>query len=1267
MDENPLDPAAVVDAVLGTFGSSAVVALIEKVSDPGQYCMALAQLADSGSMCDSDLDARYWAMQSAAHGASAGSVFRLIEMGVDPSVIDPSPVEDARARLQQLTRDTQDGVTYFETTGVVQWTDACAIAARNDLIGLAAAEALLEGPGWYTCWLRFVIALVLAEAKPPHERSQAGLKALRILMEVSDPFLGDPRACDLYSLQGLIRQTIWRAVRLLDDGAWKEGIQFLNCVSDATTTSLQGEMSGPLPRDELLDLAVDTAPPSQKVIVQALVNAEIEKGGAGRYYGDVAWYRLFAARLALKMGYPAEARRHWKHACRLLTSYGVRKDATIYELLDSLPTLMSLDAARGRVSVAKLQGICDRIPEHTDGKGTWHTPKRWWRLLAAADPCAAADLVTPALLGSCNNPNRLLQGARSDLWRAWHGRADPVVAGALRLTLEEPLDKSDPRAFELLANECDGSGRDLPSRLLVLLLARIDERPFRYSESNSDELLSRDWNRVEALNAISARVAAPSIAPLPRSGDQRKDEPTSFAGPRQPSPVFHMPEESTPMFPPGIDGFAVTIRAWRNRSYNETRPGLSVDRFANALGYRILELADIGDEREAESVLRSIADALQLHDRSGLLKAVAEGLERHGRSRLAALAYVLTWTRSRGGGGWLTFGGYSEIESLQRAASLDRALVLHTLADEVEHALVRGLGSLGLTQALVFGFAKGGIDESGSLAFDIWDEAFAVIGERVPRVSAVDDPDDVYVPPDSDGGEQLLGNIDAAFAAMVLAGLAHPGREQKRRTLVAVQLLLDHCPTTVAPAFASALSSLSDPATLTWLLRVIEVAGDRAAPIVAAARSALIDLTQCHWLTVRVLARRLLSGDDVPPIPSDDPDRALLGGQSGDLVLPEGIDAGGPRTKTSRVVAGQAGVRLSRAERIVARLGEAVCERFDSTQSDDQFRKRIQTQLRVLTSASNRRMPDGYLAWNEAIEDALQRASTGARAARMMTGEPYVDPFRLEQLLSDALLDDPTLPLTLERTRHPRPDVPPPPPRGDSLWHALRDRADGGGFGETGVPATRHEEAKLCGTVSIGAIGSTLTLEGGLYAGWRLIASAEQRAIAKDSLDRSPDDVATRFRVVELGDGGDPEALPPLPVSRGDLRAWFTAPPFEPAVWDGISTRPIVGFDVHVPLAQDGHGGLGVQRNLFSPTPWLVTALGLRRGRDFVLDDRHGPALALVTWRTEYEGGEYELAWPRLIGAGLVVRGDVFDRLVNAAQGRLIFRDVLDGSSGLCS
>ena len=100
----------------------------------------------------------------------------------------------------------------------------------------------------------------------------------------------------------------------------------------------------------------------------------------------------------------------------------------------------------------------------------------------------------------------LLHDARSDLWRAWHHRADPIVAGALRLTLEEPLDQNDLTALDLLADICDGTGNDQPSRLMIALLARVDERPFKYSDSDSNELLDRDRERVDALNAIAARV-----------------------------------------------------------------------------------------------------------------------------------------------------------------------------------------------------------------------------------------------------------------------------------------------------------------------------------------------------------------------------------------------------------------------------------------------------------------------------------------------------------------------------------------------------------------------------------------------------------------------------------------------------------------------------------------------------------------------------------------------------------------------------------------
>ena len=1268
LDENDLPSAEVVEAILDTFGLPAVVELIEKLDHPGTFCLALAEAIAAGTVSDSDRDALYWASRAADCGLPPGSTPRLIAIGVDAREIDAQPIEKAREHLLDLTREVQDRSVRWETGQLGEWMDACTIAARNDRIGLAAAEALLKGPGWHTCWLRFTIGLVVAEAASADEQSQSCLEALRILTEVQDPFLGEPRACDLYPIQSRIEETIRRAVSLLDDQAWEEALEVLNRVSAAISTTIRGEIGGPVRRDRLLHLAAETATPTRRTAAQRLINDEIENGGRGRYYSDLAEYRLVAARLALDLDDPTEARRHWTDACRLLGAYGWHKDVTIYELLNPLPALIAVDPARGRAAVAKVQPLCERVPQHTDGKETRHAWSRWWELLAVADPCALARLIQPRLLSSCNDPNRLLHGARSDLWRAWHHRADSIVAGALRLTLEEPLDENDVTALGLLADISDGTGNDQPSRLMVALLARIDERPYKYSDSNSNELLDRDRKRVDALNAIAARAGVPRIAPLPTPPVKTNDPATSSNRHRRSRSIAHLPDRVAMMFQPGAVGVAQAIRAWRGRQYEEKHPDWSVERFTNILGYRIIELMEAGRERDQETVLRLIADAGEFYDRSELLKALAEGFERHGQGSLAAVAYTLVWTRARGHGGWMTFGGETEIEFLQRATRLDRALVLSTIAGEVERVVSRRLGTHGVAQALMYGFTKGGLGTSSSVAFDIWDEAFAVIADRAPRVAEADDPDDVYIAPYPDSGADLPGDIDAAFAAAAVAGLAHPGREQKRRSLVATQVLIDERPSAVAAALGSALSSLSDPATLTWLLRLIELAGEKAAPIVFESRSALIELAGRPHLTVRALARRLLSSGEVPLAPSAEPDSELLKRGSTGLLLPAGATVGREDTEPiNGMIEEVAGVRLSRVERILPGLREAVHNRVDAALKSEEHKRRVQAQFRDYADTLEKRWPDAYLASDEAVEDAIQRAAAGARAARLMNGEPVGDPVELEESLARALLDDPELPLAVERTRQPRPEIPPPPLRGDPLWRALCARAEGGSVDESSVEAASQNGSVLLGTVAILGTEVVPTLVDGPFDGWRLVAAVEQRVMSRPDRSSKEDDITERYRVVELRLSGDRHALTLPPIARGDLRAWTSSPLSGLSVNERIQSQPVFGCDSAVRAAGDGRHGLGVQRHLLTPTSWFFAALTLKRSTYFVLDDDDGRALALITWRTEYETSDYHLAWPRLYGAGLVVREDVFDDLVHAAEGGLVLRDFLMGTLGLCS
>ncbi len=1266
LDEAQLPAAGVCRAILHTLGLSTLLELLPKLALPGDFYLALAESAANGHVSDSGTDALSWASLAAECGVRSGQNFRLIALGVRPEQLAlPPSMPEARAALLDLTTRVQDSPLGRDSAPVGAWIDACTVAARTDAFGLSAAEARLDGPGWYYCWLRFAIALVIAETEGPDSRSDSALRALRILTEVQDPFLGNPRACDLYSIESLIHMTIERAVTLLDDRTWAEGLACLHRVCDAISTTIDGEIGGPIRRDNLLHLTVRTATPTRWTSARDFVLREIETGGGRRYYSDLAEYRLLAARLALVADDAVEARRHWEDACRLLVAYGWHKDSTVYEVLDPLPTLIALDPARGRASVAKLQPLCERLPQHTDGRGTRRVPSRWWQLLAAADPCALAHLVQLELLASCNEPDWVLHGAISDLWRTWHRQAEPSVAAALRLVLEEPLEEDDSAALARLADVAARVHRTPLSALLVRSLARLDERAVRYSTSDSDDLLARDRERIRALNLIAERAGAPRVGPLPMQPGRTADAHTTTTESARQVTVSYGPDPAAMPFPTGLRGVAAAARAWRERPYDSPECDWSVARFANLLGYRLIELVEAGRSGDAETALRVVADACRFSDQSGLLRQLADGLARYGYRRAAGLAYTLTWTRARGAGGWNAFGGQTELESLRRAAELDQGLALSIVGDEIERVVSQGQATNGIAQALVHAFAQGGLGASPSLAFDIWDQAFVVIADRAPRVAPADDPEPAYEAPVADPGDACLGDIDAAFARATVATLAHAGRERKRRAFLATEFLLAERPAAIAPAIETALLTLSDPATLTWLLRVIEVRRETATMVVTACQPALTRLAGRPHLTVRALARRLLPGCDLPlPLPSD-PDLPLLDR----LVVspPEPISTGPPDpedTKPDEVVDALAGVRLARAERLLPRLRSAVIGRLGAVLGSDAHGRRMRGQFRAYADSVRRRGPDVFLASCEAVEDAVQLAAAGARAARLMNAQPLTAPVEFEQMLADALLDDPTLPLAVENTRCPRPDIPPPPLRDDPLWHELFARREDDGAGGVAAGGAGHADHGLLATLTIAAHEDVPVVTGGQYDGWRLVATIERRLLRGPHVSDTVEEVAVRERVVELCRKDATHALGRAPTTAGDLRIWCTASPSGTPI---EVSRPgqIVGCDISVRAAGDGHHGLGLPGLLLTPTAWFVGALSLRPAGDFCLADDNGPCLGLVTWRTEYENSDYYLAWPRLTGSGLVLRGDTFDRLVHIADGLLSFRDFVSGSPGL--
>ena len=1266
LDGGELSAHSAVNAILETLGMRGMDNLIDEMSHPGACCLEVADAIAAGRVPGSGIDeARDWADRAYSYGVPPGNLWRLAAIGTDVGgPVDQVP-QDARDGLLRLTQEIKEGPRHWSTLEMREWLDGCTVAARNDPLGLAAVESSFSGPGWYHCWLRFTISIAIAETLEESKRANFALDAFRILAEVEDPFLGEPRACDLFPIHGLIFASIQRGILLLDEAAWEDAMQILDRVSNQLTTTMSGELGGPLPPDRLLGLVVDTATPAGHHLAKKIIYAELEQG-TGRYYSDLAVFQLLAARMALNIGERDQAQRHWINSCQLLAAYGFHKDITIYELLDPLPTLIAKDPAWGRTAVEKVQPLCERMPHHTDGRATRRVWRQWWKYLAMADPCAVSRLVVPRLLRSCNDPDYLMHAARTYLWRSWQDRVDPIVGGALRLTLEEALEPRDPSAIERLADASDGTGSDRVANLMTKLLARVDERPFTYGVSNDTELLSRDDHIIGELNRVAMRAGVPSITPLPMS-EESPGETTHSASKRDIKRTQSgRREPAIKSFDAGEHGIAQAIRAWDSRPYDTSAPQWHTERFANIFGYRLMEIVDSGHMQVAEDALPDIAAAGGMSTPTPqLLSSIGEGLERRGQHRLAALAYTLVWTRTRGQGGWLSFGGQTNIDFLQKAVQLDHSTVPRIIGREIGQAVLREVGTYGITQALIVGFAQGEPNLPLSTAQNVWSEAFLAIEDRVPRVSEHEDPDDVYRALSCDNPDESQELIEEAFGAATVAGLTHAGWEQKRRSLLAIKTLIEVKPSSVEGAIDAALSSLSDPATLTWLLQVVEMCGEKALPIISAARKTLVKLANGEHLIIRTVARRLVPNEvELSSFPSDPDPELLYGGNSG-ILLPEGFESDeSTGSQPEELVDAIAGHRISRGERILPGLRSAVCRRVKNTLSRDAHRHRLRAQLEAYGGKVSKHVPNAFLATLETVEDSLQRVCATARSARLMNGQATKYPLELEESLAEELKDDSDIWLPLEQSRYPRPDIPYPAGRSDPLWEKFAKREAKHPVNHSKGKGQRQKRRVFLGTASVRDIGKVPVLRGGEYDGWHLVASVEQRLLRSIDFDSRRREVSDRYNCIELRLKGDVEGLNSPPVTRGHIGLWKVPSPrglIDPCV---NQSGPLVGITSEPHHSEGLSEALGVPLPVLSPTSWMFEAIELTPSELFVLEDHKGPALAQISWRSEYETSDYHLSWPRLRGAGLVVRSDVFPKLVRAAQGNMVLREFAIGAWG---
>jgi hypothetical protein len=235
---------------------------------------------------------------------------------------------------------------------------------------------------------------------------------------------------------------------------------------------------------------------------------------------------------------------------------------------------------------------------------------------------------------------------------------------------------------------------------------------------------------------------------------------------------------------------------------------------------------------------------------------------------------------------------------------------------------------------------------------------------------------------------------------------------------------------------------------------------------------------------------------------------------------------------------------------------------------------------------------------------------------------------------------------------------------GHELWAHVHEHAHNNFSGT--LQAALEKEGLLLATVALEPLAGLLTVERGSYAGWYWLGTVEKRTVKHPDWRRDSGLVAKRYRVLELRNVNDRQALTLPPVAEGDLRLWRAE--VDPnAGRPGLdSSQPLLGVDYDLDMVGDGRQGLGVPGSILTPTPTLIALLALHPGEPCSYHDDKGVGLALVTWRAEYDVGDYYLAWPRTFGTGVVIRQDLISNLVAVAgEDRLVLRDFVVGDSEL--
>ncbi|MDF9828462.1 hypothetical protein M2103_001836 [Ereboglobus sp. PH5-5] len=879
------------------------------------------------------------ATRVARRTTSAHRAIEALRLGADPKLLTHWTNDLGKYEIGVGGRGIGKG------EALPQWVLSVRIAAYVQPKLLDAEEIRTRGSGWYRNWLAFVIELARIERRAVHSPANAAeevVDAFRALATDVNPFKGSPRACDLYFGRGAIHESFEVALNLLQTSEqWRCVIAHLKKISSGTTTSLQRSKSGPLTAYALVELV---APFARRKELHASIRREIEplirNQHDGGLYHEIASAEMALASLLITMGDRVAALEHWKTACLHLCAYGMRKDTTIFELLNSIEGLMRAGKPQLLERLAKLLPMVHAVILHTDGRETRHSAGTWFKRLFAVDESSAAWLLGRSMTDDGGSYDYRLEDGLvhwlenvSTMDTRWRCRLEQLVEGPSdveevkrRLGRIDLLRNQNPAAsgleFQLMAATVHGDPVEHPQKAYDTLLHFAKKSGFVLPVGDPDISHPKHKDNTPAL---------PSDSIPPKLRWQPPKTPLALLQRFQ--KVLHGREVSNEAL---LDYCKVPMVGWSDSH----RP-------------------------EIEEILTFIARSNRFGTWADLLTGLGKALESAGKTELAAHALTLAFAGHRGGGGWMSFGDENHEDLLMRAFKNSRPVALTVLAQEMMHRN----GEWGVTQHVI-GFL--GRHDDIALATAMWDEACESILVRLPGHEAAQGPFLSFEPT-----AVPTWTPDDAALFLILARISHPELRRKTTALCAAAWLVQRDPAKCVIAFREILKASLCFTHQLWLLNLLEQFEPTPYVITQALVAELNAFIASGRCGTEQLALMLLTRARVTV--SGRPARTKP-------IVPTAL----PLNKIKAIMSLDVHDVVQRVAKFWPEFPELVAGRFETIMRSDELHKdRMQDRREARMSISRRSYPWAmFHGWeNELFTDSLNEVLTGLEEHLWLKGE----------------------------------------------------------------------------------------------------------------------------------------------------------------------------------------------------------------------------------------------------------------------------------------